>query len=67
MHIGVRVSDPLEHGVTDSCDLARGCWESNLAPVEESLYSYQLNYLSSPNMLSSLSVSCLSLPWVLFA
>jgi len=35
MHVCVRMTDPLELGVTDSCELPYGSWELNSGPLEE--------------------------------
>lgn len=45
LHLCMRLSDP---GVTDGCELACWCWESNLRPVEEQSVLLMLSHLFSP-------------------
>ena len=45
MCTGVRVLDPLDPGVTDSFELARGCWEWAWLLWQKSLCSTTLNSL----------------------
>lgn len=32
-----RAPDPSRCGVTNGCELSRGCWEPNLCPLQEQL------------------------------
>lgn len=60
-HMSVKMPEPLETGVTESCELLCGCWDLNPGPLGEQpmLGRKPLSHLASLPLIFILILLCL--------